>query len=549
MIGAALDPFVKNPTPESTVALLNRPRPFHMGCAEQGESLASYLFRLAMQNGYQRISGMFYERGLGFSDLAVIDRGADSGNLLGLLSDWAEIDRDELGRLMLCDEVDGLLGDPTHDGRPWLLNGHRASPRQQASLHAICPCCLAEDNVPYWRRSWRLALTTTCQRHHRQFIDRCPGCDAVIGISAARATPLTDCPICLRPYLPADQAITKGRLPPWWAHPPGIAGTFPVSMAMPAQWWMGVRNMLNVLCSDKHSERLLRSPLASHHKIVLRQVRRYGRQDFCCYPLPVRHGLLKMIAALTADWPGAFVHAMKSAGLTMSCLSSSELPAPWWLADTCARHLSGSRYSPSVAEVRTASLHLSKAGLAPSKIRLKRLLGVTEAKAIGACGTPGPQLGADKALEVVRLLDKDLLALPTAREEQACALRDACCLAIAMWTGVSFATAVKTDMHAYARLRCELKAASGSSALPLTTLEQIVRTMLRWLDFYTTGVRPRFERYERREQAFLLTRYGLPDGGNGMPGRFADLLRRAGVADWSRGARLLVGRPLRRIDV
>lgn len=39
-----------------------------------------------------------------------------------------------------------------------------------------CARCLAEDNEPYFRRSWRLAFVVVCPYHESCLIDRCPSC-------------------------------------------------------------------------------------------------------------------------------------------------------------------------------------------------------------------------------------------------------------------------------------------------------------------------------------------------------------------------------------
>src|SRR5258708_40246243 len=40
--------------------------------------------------------------------------------------------------------------------------------------------CLAEDREPYYRRSWRLALMTVCEKDHILLHDRCPNCQAPV---------------------------------------------------------------------------------------------------------------------------------------------------------------------------------------------------------------------------------------------------------------------------------------------------------------------------------------------------------------------------------
>lgn len=43
-----------------------------------------------------------------------------------------------------------------------------------------CPQCLAEDNEPYFRLQWRLALYTFCPKHRIQLADRCYHCGAEV---------------------------------------------------------------------------------------------------------------------------------------------------------------------------------------------------------------------------------------------------------------------------------------------------------------------------------------------------------------------------------
>lgn len=40
----------------------------------------------------------------------------------------------------------------------------------------FCPDCLASDDQPYVRKSWRLAISVVCTKHRRILADRCPKC-------------------------------------------------------------------------------------------------------------------------------------------------------------------------------------------------------------------------------------------------------------------------------------------------------------------------------------------------------------------------------------
>lgn len=44
----------------------------------------------------------------------------------------------------------------------------------------FCPLCLAEDREPYYRRKWRLAFYTMCDRHLTLMHDRCPKCGSPV---------------------------------------------------------------------------------------------------------------------------------------------------------------------------------------------------------------------------------------------------------------------------------------------------------------------------------------------------------------------------------
>lgn len=48
----------------------------------------------------------------------------------------------------------------------------------------FCPYCLREDEEPYFRKQWRLALCTVCSIHKVKLYDRCPNCG--IGIAFHR---------------------------------------------------------------------------------------------------------------------------------------------------------------------------------------------------------------------------------------------------------------------------------------------------------------------------------------------------------------------------
>lgn len=47
----------------------------------------------------------------------------------------------------------------------------------------FCPICLREDQFPYYRKSWKILLTTVCVKHHCYLYDRCPSCGAFLKLA------------------------------------------------------------------------------------------------------------------------------------------------------------------------------------------------------------------------------------------------------------------------------------------------------------------------------------------------------------------------------
>jgi hypothetical protein len=61
-----------------------------------------------------------------------------------------------------------------------------------------CPVCLAEDKSPYFRKYWRYAWHTACEKHGTILLDRCNVCRSAIQPHRliAEAKTITICPVC-----------------------------------------------------------------------------------------------------------------------------------------------------------------------------------------------------------------------------------------------------------------------------------------------------------------------------------------------------------------
>lgn len=53
-------------------------------------------------------------------------------------------------------------------------------------IYRLCSECLAEDDIPYVRRTWRIAYNLVCNRHNRGLIDSCRRCKQPFNFSGAQ---------------------------------------------------------------------------------------------------------------------------------------------------------------------------------------------------------------------------------------------------------------------------------------------------------------------------------------------------------------------------
>jgi hypothetical protein len=62
----------------------------------------------------------------------------------------------------------------------WLLPLKIAATSYHHHGMQFCAKCLAEDEIPYFRKRWRVAFYTMCTKHQCMLHDRCPSCDAPV---------------------------------------------------------------------------------------------------------------------------------------------------------------------------------------------------------------------------------------------------------------------------------------------------------------------------------------------------------------------------------
>jgi hypothetical protein len=239
----------------------------------------------------------------------------------------------------------------------WLLSiGLRGGRRHRAWLQ-YCPCCLQDDEDPYFRRHWRLAFVTVCPQHECQLLDRCAACAAPCNIQQLRndADTITRCYAC--------------QFDARWAQAPGLERTAGRYRVIQAQ-----RLLIEALSQGQYPLTHAKSVTTEEFLSVLRHLGRLLiapqhaqglRRGFCgemgepyfepSFPssrgraievlsVSDRFALMLLLAWWLNDWSDQFVAICAMAKLSVTDLMSPFLNPPDWYEDA-VRQVTDGRFA------------------------------------------------------------------------------------------------------------------------------------------------------------------------------------------------------------
>lgn len=510
------------------------------------ESMASWVFRLAKANGFQTAGDLFSQMKMWMPDLGRVDLDESGRRASALLMDLTGFDHTVLERLQLTELLQVFGATDRRTGHPWVIDAGMDPKSSMGARHAVCPRCLAEDAAPYWRQAWRLSVITHCKRHACLLTGQCSNCGTAPLISSTRATALGRCHACDRPYGPTRRSYfyTQDR---WLAvHPLEMQSDHPnVRVAIPAAWWQGVHILLSLVTKKHRARKLLDADLPIRHRRCLSRIATGSMPRFIDADLESRRHQLHLVGWLTANWPCRFATVMKQAGLSATDLRHSEYPVPHWVSTVSESMLVRRGYRVNSAEVSEAIKVLSAQGRSPSKIELKRMLNVTEARAVDATlGLSATCLSDSELTRVLALIDQRVQAAPPGRSEWASWVRDAACFAAMLCKGLRPRQLSSLTLNDGLCMLREPPSIGSTTVSKAAAIHK--RHLAAWMQTYIHRVRPSFLRQSAPSDCLFLTRFSLPYGGFGLAERLAEILREAGVRDWRRGALLLSGTSLPR---
>jgi hypothetical protein len=275
---------------------------------------------------------------------------------------------------------------------PWIMPvGVYHRTRRRYGLQ-FCPCCLSENAEPYYRRSWRLAFVTFCERHHVSLNDRCPRCSAPINFhrnelgDRRKWVPesIAMCYACRydlretsvttveRPsdyrVLQFQKALTR-MMRNGWTEVENYGTVY-------SHLYFTVLHQLMKICATGERAIALREFISGELEIgapfpaLTKSNRAVERLD-----IAERRKLLDMARYLLDEWPQRFIRLCLIYKVWSAALLRDLEDAPFWYWSVIHDHLYRSSYTPSDQEILSAISHLNKMGQLLHHKNISRCLG------------------------------------------------------------------------------------------------------------------------------------------------------------------------------
>ena len=260
---------------------------------------------------------------------------------------------------------------------------------------SFCPTCLNEDEVPYFRRSWRLAFSVICVKHRIKMHDCCPQCGAAVTFfrhdfkdkSDSHPLNMAECYYCnydLRLVQPTEVKDTTflnfiSNLQSILQTDIAYVNNIPIYSFL---YFAGIRQLLKLITLDRYGIKL-RNAIENQSCIFMNPFQKNKHQNSIeTLPIGVRSDALKLLAWLMQDWPSRFVSTVKKSNLTRSRLERDMGYLPYWFESVISQYFDQRTYSPSNEEINYAFLWLSKNRDHVTRKALINSLGLIDSKLV-----------------------------------------------------------------------------------------------------------------------------------------------------------------------
>jgi TniQ len=343
-------------------------RQFPFACnPQEDEVFSSWFFRLSKGN---LIDATKFARFI-FRDYFIFRIDCDIGlpeKIRNTISDKFCLSREKVDSLFLNGYVGNYLTEFHSNGHDReVLSGRTRVEKRNNFAQQFCPLCLDEE-IPYFRRKWRLTAITVCLKHSVVLSDRCRWC-----LSPANCHRLTwmhsssafcfkcgrsltnqividlDDLLILRFQEKLEQAILSG----WYELSSEVILRTPVFLE-------GLRFLIKPFFSEKS-----KNIYTVFHKLTKLPFTANNQLDFWparinCQPTFSRFKLYIAISWLLDGWPYNFIKFCKDACLTPTSFFKTDSAPPYWLVTVFDKYINKKNYWVSSQEIKSAVRYLYK---------------------------------------------------------------------------------------------------------------------------------------------------------------------------------------------
>ncbi len=299
-----------------TQLLLVRPRP------REDELFSSWLVRLAWSNGEKL--HVFCRRRLG------IRRNLWNHDL-DRLADLSSVERAAMVAGIPIERIfgttlaayEGALYE-RHVAKGvsrWLMPIGRYARTRTLHGQQYYARCLAEDEIPYFRRAWRLAFSVVCVKHGALLSDACHRCGAQVSFhegdygswALREECPLVYCRKCKADLRetpvgwPVERGVLRFQERLHGALEHGWTELWPGRWVHSVPFFEGLHHLVRVLASNGYVRSIREVLMARRGELPFPTPFRDKAERFENLRVHDRYALIRLLAWLMDDWPWRFL--------------------------------------------------------------------------------------------------------------------------------------------------------------------------------------------------------------------------------------------------
>ena len=270
------------------------------------------------------------------------------------------------------------------DGRSTLphlpaLGSH--SHRDRSFGQQICPSCVAEDQEPFLRLTWRLSFVTACQRHRRLLIDRCWQCGSSINpLLAGYRYGFTHCHRCgerldRAPVAKANHDVLVFQRSALHILKQGWATLVPSSWIYAHSYFWILRKLFRLLSTGATSAPLRFIVLEKLGADLHASSTLPPQRDFEHFNPHGRASLIPLVAFLLTDWPSTFISCCRGVGIHSWMLLKHEEQVPFAFWAPVTEKLNTPYRNFNQSELEAAKKYLKRRDKRPSVAQIRETIG------------------------------------------------------------------------------------------------------------------------------------------------------------------------------